>query len=312
MKHPAYRGSIAPLILLTLLTGNLFAQTAKDKPGKDKQPPQKPADAKPDPAKVAKQKQTGVSHWKRIVEETPQQFEGDHLLVLAPAASKNLPELGAYLEKVYGLAARALKLSTDERWTGKLTVFLVNEPSHFKSFMRSVIRKRAEEDDRGGFQLEGDFPAVVASPPMNALELKTEQEASSQIAQALIRQKAQVKLPDWLTLGFGRATVLRSGTPAVYASEKRKAVVLVLAKKRTSRDVWMGSDALLAGEAAILRGILVDFLAYSGATQKFPELVSGYRPRDNKMPNPTTETAFTRADFNADSLEKAWRAWLAR
>jgi hypothetical protein len=312
MKYPARSGLFISTILLTFLTGQLFAQAEKDKPGKDKQTSKKPADTKPDPAKVSKQKRSAASSWKRIVEEAPQQTESDHLLIFASASNKNLAETTAYLEKAYALAANALKLSGDERWPGKLTVFLVNEGPQYKSFMRSVIHKRPEEDDRGGFQVDGELPSVVAGPPVNALDLKTEQEAASQIAQAVLAQKAKVKLPEWLVLGFGRATVLRSGTPAVYAAEKRKAVILVATKKRTSRDVWMRSDALLAGEAAILRGSLVDFLAYSGVTQKFPEFVTGYLARDKKMPNPTTETAFTRADINPDTLEKAWRAWLAR
>jgi hypothetical protein len=312
MNLLAGRGCFALAFLLTFLASHIFAQTAKDKPGKDKPASPKPAEAKPDPAKVAKQKQAATAHWKRIVEESPKQFEAEHLLLFAPASSKDLAETAAFLERAYGLAAQALKLSTDERWPGKLTVFLLSDGAQYKSFMRSVLRKRPEEDDRGGFQIEGELPAVVAGPPVNALDLKPEQEAASQIAQALIRQKAKTKLPEWLGFGFGRATVLRSGTPAVYDAEKRKALLLVARKKRTSREVWMGSDALLAGEAAVLRGVLVDFLAYSGATQKFPDFVTGYRAREKKMPNPTTETAFSRADINADTLEKAWRAWLAR
>jgi hypothetical protein len=298
--------------LLTIHSGNLFAQAGKDKPAKDKPAPQKPAEIKPDPARVAQQKKEAELNWKRTVEEAPQQLETDHLLIFAPKATKNLNETGPALEKAYDLAFKALKPAADEVWPGKLTVYLVNERGHYKSFMRSVLRKQAEEDDRGGYQIEGDAPCAVAGPPVSGQELKVDQEAVNQIAQALIAQKAKAKLPEWLVLGFGRATLLHSVPRGVYAKEKQTARVLVAKKKRTSREVWTGSEALLAGEAAVLRGSLVDFLAYSGITQRFPDLVTGFRVRDKKILNPTTENAFSRADINADTLETAWRAWLAR
>src|SRR5262249_54949045 len=159
--------------------------------------------------KVVKQKAAAEGNWKRIVEEAPQQLESAHLLILAPKATKNLTDIAAYLEKAYGQAAKALKLAPGESWPGKFTVYLVEDRGQYKSCMRSVIRKQAEEDDRGGFQVEGDFPSAVAAPPANALDLKVEQEAANQIAQAALAQKAKTRLPEWLVLGFGRATVLR-------------------------------------------------------------------------------------------------------
>jgi hypothetical protein len=312
MKPTTRYGCLALALLLTLAAGPLFAQTEKDKLGKDKPAPQSPPEAKPDPAKVAKQKAASAANWKRIVEEEPKQTETDHLIILAPAATKNIAEVGAYLEKAYAQAAGALKPTPEEMWPGKLTIYLVAERSQYKSAMRSVIRKQAEEDDRGGFQIEGEAPAAVGGPPVNARDLKIEQEAANQIAQALLAQKAKTRPPEWLVAGFGRATLLRVSPAAVYAREKQVALILVLKQKRTARDVYSGSEAILAPEAAVLRGMLVYFLAYSGATQKFPEFVTGFRIRDKKMPNPTTETALTRADVTPERLEAGWRAWLAR
>jgi hypothetical protein len=312
MNPTTCRGGLALAILLTFLTGQLFAQTPKDKPAKDKQPPEKMAEPKPDPAKVAKQKKEAAAHWKRIVEESPQQFESDHLLIVAPGSTKNLPQMATYLEKAYDLAAKALKMEAGELWPGKLTVYLVNDRGQYKSFMRSVIKKQAEEDDRGGFQNEGEAPTAVGGPPVNALDLKVEQEAANQVAQALLAQKAKAKVPDWVILGFGRATVLRAGSPATYAREKQAVRILVIKKKRTSREIWTGSENIKIAEAAILRGSLVDFLAYGGVTQRFPDFVTGYRVRDKKNLNPTTENAFSRADINPETLEAGWRAWLAR
>ncbi len=312
MKPATRHGCLALAYLLTLPAGPLFAQTGKDKPGKDKPAPQKPPEPKIDPAKLAKQKTAATANWKRIVDDSPQEIETDHLILLAPAATKNVREVGAFLEKAYAQAATALKLKPEESWPGKLTVYVVGERAQYKSFMRSVIRKQAEEDDRGGFLNEGETPAVVGGPKVNPRDLTSEQEAASQIGQALISQKAKTRLPEWLTAGFGRATLLRVSPPSVYTGEKRTALALVLKKKRTARDVYTGSEAILAPEAAVLRGMLVDFLAYSGATSKFAEFVTGFRARDKKMPNPTTETALNRADITPERLEAGWKIWLAR
>jgi hypothetical protein len=305
------RGFLAMAILLTFLPLRMFAQDAKDKPAKDKPGQEKIVDAPVDPAKVAPQKAAALANWKRIVEDAPQLLETANLLIVAPSATKTLSQTGASLEKAYAVAYKALKLSRDELWPGKMTVYLVPERAQYQSFMRSVIRRRAEEDDRGGFLNEGDLPTVVAGPPVNERDFKVEQEAVSQISQALLTQKAKVKVPDWLVLGFGRATVFRVGSQTAHSREKQRALALLIKNKRTSRDVWMGSEALLIDEAAILRGSLVEFLAYGGVTHRFADFVTGYRMRDKKILNPTTQTAFTRADINAETLEQGWRVWLA-
>src|SRR5205823_1948428 len=78
-------------------------------------------------------------------------------------------------------------------------------------------------------------------------------------------KKAGGAAPAWLQQGFGRATVLQSLPKNEVAAEHGRAKVLVVNNKRTARDIYTG--ALGADESAVLRGSLIEYLAYSGKTK---------------------------------------------
>src|SRR5262249_15848509 len=160
----------------------------------------------------------------------------------------------------YGLAAKALQVkSKEEIWPGKLTVYLVPDRERFAAFIRRVEKRRVEEEDAGSRAVEGDVPHVAVTGPRGKTGPNLESPASIQMAAALLQRKAgvSVPLPEWLVLGFGRATVWRT-MPADKAvqSERRLARTSIAGKGRTPADVWGGT--LEAEEAVVLRASLAE------------------------------------------------------
>ncbi len=262
--------------------------------------------------KLAAQKKAADDNWAALdLGEPPAQAETKHLLIYAPKAfAPRLKDWGVLLEKFYATASRPLEADKAEQWwPGKMAVYLVAQREHFTTFVRRVEKRRLEADEMGSFEVEGDLPHVVASPPRDKLDPPVEVQAGQQLASAMLRRRAGPKVPvaDWLVSGFGRATWYRTAPAAAGVSADRAQAARLARGGRKAADVW--GSGLDAAEAVVLQGSVADFLAYGPGASKFLALLAAYQPEEN-MERKTTEQALDAAGIKPDALDGRWRAWV--
>ena len=56
---------------------------------------------------------------------------------------------------------------------------------------------------------------------------------------------------------------------------------------------------------------VVEFLLFGPDSTKFTKVLSGFKPNDER-PKPTLVQALEVADYMPDTLDAAWKAWLAK
>jgi hypothetical protein len=261
-------------------------------------------DAKDD-GPVAEQRKVAAANWKRAFEkDDAPHLETANLLLYGTVPGKTLKEVGPVLEKDLALAQKALGVEKRDMWAGKLTVYLVQEKAAYGTFIRRVEKRHPEEGEVGSAAVRRDQPHVVAGPPREPVDPHVEGQAAAQIAIAVLNKKAGETTPEWVRLGFGRATYLQTAPAGERAAERRR-VLALLAKGRKAPDAW---GALEDAEGVVLRGSVLEYLAYSGRTARFVPFVMGYRPGENR-PEPTTADALKAASITPDGLNKVWRNW---
>jgi hypothetical protein len=257
---------------------------------------------------VAEQRKKADANWKRAVEkDNPPHHETANLLLYGTVPGKDLKEVGATLEKQLAAAKKVLALEKNDLWPGKLTVYLFPERSQYAAFIRRVEKRYPEPDEVGSAAIRSDQPHVAAGPPKEAVDLPVDGQAAAQIGVALLKKKAGEGVPDWVRTGFGRATWLQGASLREKATERQRALVLVNQKKLRAQDAW---GALDEAEAPVLRGSVMEYLAYSGRTARFLPFIMGFRPQENQA-EPTTAGALKAANITPDSLHLVWRKWLA-
>jgi hypothetical protein len=267
-----------------------------------------------DDDKLAAQKKAAIDHWALLDAGEPIELETAHLLIYAPKSlKKRLDDVGKMLEKQHDTAVKALQIDTKDNkwWSGKLTVYLFDEREHFTAFIRRIEKRRLETDEVGSYLVDTDKPHAAASPPKNDADPNLEIQAAYQVAQAILQKKAgaKVPLPEYLLMGFGRATYNRANASAATVNERTRAAQLVK-MGRSANDVWGGSNLELK-DLYILRGSLVDFLAYGSQTlaAKFPAFVAGFAPEENQD-RKSTQQAMEAVSWKPDVIDKAWQTWV--
>jgi len=256
------------------------------------------------------QKKMARDNWALLELGDPASHETEHLLILAPKSTeRRLKDIAVNLERSHGVAAKALQLTQEESLPGKLTVYLLPERDQFTPFVRRVEKRRLEDNEAGSHIVDGDAPHAAASSPRSKGDPNLDHQAAVQVAAALLQHKAgaKVPVPEWLVLGFGRATAWRA-MPADKAvlNERRLARTLIASKKRTAADVWDGT--LEVEEAGVLRASLAEFLAYGPGAGKFPALLIGFKPEENQD-NRTIAQALESAAIDPKVIEARWGPW---
>jgi hypothetical protein len=262
-------------------------------------------------SRVAGQEARAKAVWKKVAGGAKaDQAETEHFLLYGKVPGRKLKEVGALLEKEYALARQVLKLEKEDPWTGKLAVYFFTDRRQFTSFVRNVEKRRPEPEDRGSFVLRGDHPHLAAGPPGESGGATAEAQAGEQLASALLTKVAERSLPDWLTSGFARATWSRCIPPRERAAERRRALKTLLAKKASAQDVYDGN--VTGEEAQVLRGSLVDYLAYGPGRNRFLPFINGFKPEENIQQPRTTADALKAARIDPAFLNKRWKYWVRR
>jgi hypothetical protein len=282
---PAWRLLMSATIVLVVLPA-LFAQIGDE---------------------LTEQRKVALANWKRVYPEgNPPHLETASLLIYGKVPGKALKEVGPALEKQMALAKKALNLDQNDMWPGKLAVFLVTERADYGSFIRRVEKRRPAEGETGSASVRKDQPHVIAGPPQGPLDPPVDAQAGGQIAVALLVKKAGTGVPDWVRTGFARATWLQGLSGAERTAEHRRALALVTQRKRQAQSAW---GLLEEDEAPIIRGSVIEYLAYSGRTPRFVPFLMGFRPSDTKQ-EPTTADALKAAEITPANLNTVWQKWL--
>jgi hypothetical protein len=260
---------------------------------------------------LADQKETALANWKRVFpKENPPHLETDHFLLYGAVEGRTLKDLGATLEKARALAAKVLDLGKEEPWQGKLAVYFAADRRTFAALVRNVEKRRPDMDEHGSARVKSDRPSVIASPGKEAHELSAEAEAAAHIAGALMRAKGGESVPGWVVEGFARATAVRAGTPELLNAEHRRAFTVAVQGKRAAKEAW--GSGLNAEAAAVVRGSLMEYLAYSGrlTAKTFHAFLAGFRPPEDGQPARDTDTALAAANISAANLTRFWHNWV--
>jgi hypothetical protein len=275
---------------------------SKDKEAKPKVDPEK---LKPDPATVKAQIQSLSEYHKEVfeVEKVPL-IEKPHFLVVGAIPSASSGGIGDELEVAYAKACKSLKIDKDPGpWPGKLSILLVPDARKYAQMIRVSQRRRADEEETSSHSIDSTVPQVVVCPSKGPGELNVGATCCVQMGALLIDYKAKGRTPGWLSEGFGRATALQVIGSTALAVERRKAAIYITTNKRTANDVFTSN--LKAEELLTLRGSLVEYLAYSGRTEKFLPLIDGFA--DDGKGNPGNLTsALKNANTTTDELTKNW------
>jgi hypothetical protein len=257
-------------------------------------------------AAVGRQKATAEGHWSALRVPPPGRAESANFLVYGTAPEARLQALAAALEKQYAAAVKALQFEKDEKpWAGKMAVHVFADRTQQRSFIRQVEKRSPNDAEQGSHVVAGDAPHVAAAPGKGRDAPTADAEAGYQMAAALLAARAKVvPLPEWLVVGFGRATAAQAANapPGV-----RKRVPRELARRFKAADAW--NDALPA-ELRFAVGVgVADYLFYGNGVEKPAEFLQAFRPSD-EQPTKTTADALAAVMLTPEQLETGYLRWL--
>ncbi len=262
-----------------------------------------------------KQTASAVANLKKVGVAAPTVTETASLIVCGNLPDAKAKPFAAGLEKVHAKAREALKYeATDKPWPGKLTVYVLTERKLYSLFLLQVAAARTKAPYH--LSLKGDEPYVVKGVDVG--EKPTESELASDagrlVAAALLARKGgATEFPDWVTMGFGRATVARADGPSskrlTDLRAKAKASVLGVRGKADPAavgDVWAAERRK---DADVLETSLMDFLAYGPGAARFPSFVGGFLPAENQ-PTPSVEQVLEGMKWKPEELDKEWKKYV--
>lgn len=258
-----------------------------------------------------------VANMKKIKIDSPTVEESDNFVVVGTIAKEKAVALAKVLEKTLPVARKGAKYDDkDTAWKGKLTVYFLPDSGEFKSFMRGVLQKSAQEGAYTDVRVE---PPLVVDPvdvPGKATDADQYAATAARVAAALIQAKGGARedgspnVPAWLRDGFGRVAQMRAeglNSPR-YTKYKGAVRAAVLNPKGAAMsDAW--SDAKSATNEAVAASV-AEFLAFGPKAAEFDKFLGGLRPSEGNG-NPTIQNGFEALGWKEPAqAEAAWKRWV--
>ena len=277
--------------------------------------------AKPDRAPDVKlQKDAAAEKLAKAKQTNTISVETDDLIVYTAWPEAKAKSLATSVQKVYESTFKTLKFEpADSPWPGKLTVFFLPDRKEFTSFVRLVEQRKPDASDTTSVQVRSKEPYILVGLETDSkfTEADMAGEVGAAVAEALLNTKAGVTagaavLPTWITSGFGKLMVLKTDGNAAKLTAYRAKVRALAAKGKGAS--FKASDAWAEGrtkEAETVTVSVVEFLLFGPDPAKFGKVLSGFKPSDEN-PTPTLEQALDIADYKPDTLDAAWKNWLAK
>lgn len=277
-----------PAVWLTVLTtGPLWADD--------------PADA------VSKQKQAIVANWKALQLSDAKPVESANFLVIGSVPEARLKALSSTLEKQFAAATQALKFEGERPVAGKIAVYVIDDGTKYRSFVRTVLKASPDDDEQGRQSVKGDLPYVAAGPGRTKDAPSSETYAATQVAIALLAARTKnAPLPEWATVGFAKATAFQAG--GVLGPARKRGAREVARRARVS-DLW--GEALPSEQKIALGTGVIDFLVYGKGVAKPLDVIAAMRPEEDK-PVKTVADVFGVANLTPEQFEAAFARWLMR
>lgn len=244
--------------------------------------------------------------------EEPVVAETKNLILLVPKSiGKRAQEWGKLAEKHRELATKTLELDDEEAQETKPGIFLWANADQFKSYIRRV-EKRSPEKDEVAVINPDDWVLRAAATVAPAKEgTLGEHRAGELVAAMMIGRKAKRtnKVPEWLTLGFGRATTWKLATPSLRPLVDERRRVGAYSKK------WNGWQ-VICGEASgpdipALQASAVYYLAFGPTASKFTKFVEGFQLDDNNNTR-SLEQVIDYSGIEREAFSTGWQKWAAR
>jgi hypothetical protein len=259
-----------------------------------------------EPAAVAQQKRAAEANWTALQISRSATAETPNLLLFGALPEARLKSLANTLEKQYAVAVKALQFEMDEKpWTGKLTVYVFGDRTRYRSFVRQIQKRSPDESEQGSFDVKGDTPHVAVAPGKGRDGPMAETEAGLQLAAALLAGRAkEVPLPEWLVVGFGRATAAQAANLPPAA---RKRTARELARRLRPTDAW--NEALPAEQRFALGAGVADYLFYGKGVNRPADFLLAFRPTD-EQPMKTTADALAAVKLTPEQFEAGYARWL--
>lgn len=262
---------------------------------------------------TAKQKETVIANLKKADLPKANLVETDNFFVVGVLPEEKVKALGVLLEKVVPIARKGLHYEAkEEAWKGKPAVYHFPEGRDFKGFVRSVIMIKPESVY---YDVRSDTPLVIDPVEVSGKTTETEQFAATaaNVAAAYLKARGNTaNIPEWLRIGFGRATALRADglNSTRYQNYKKQAKAVAYGGKGNPpaeiADLWAENKN---ANADVLAASVVEYMAYGPGAENFIKLVYGFRPDENGNPVSVAQ-AFEAAGWKEIPMfEKAWQKW---
>jgi hypothetical protein len=238
--------------------------------------------------------------------------ETEHLVVATELPAAKAKALVDHLEKVFGQAAKSLKLEAADT-KSQLTVFTFADLDNFRQFQRSVLKQRPDDDQFAAVDVKRDDPFVAVSARRGEKAPNFEALASGEICRALLAKKAgAARLPDWMKDGFAKAVAWRL-IPSM-ASTERLAVARQAPTLRKGAKGMPVVDRAWSGTArdkGLVAASLMDYFTSGPGAEKFGSILSSMIPTD-AVTMPTFQDALKAADWMVEDLDRSWREWVSK
>jgi hypothetical protein len=258
-------------------------------------------------ALLAKQKQALKANTAAAQIPGSAAVESANLLLCGTLPESKLRTLSTTLEKQYSAAVAALQFEkNDKPWLGKLGVYVFADRAQFRSFVRTIEKRSPDDAEQGSQALKDETPYVAAGPGRTPTSPTAEAQAGLELATAILAGRAKATpLPEWVIVGFGRATAAHAAGQAAGA-RKKGARDLIRARLRP-RDAWNGE--IPYDQRMTLAAGIMDFIVYGNGAGKPIDFLGGFRP-DEEKPTKSPEDALAAAKLSIDQFEAAFIKWL--
>ena len=271
-------------------------------------------DGKKTETKVPDERMTElVGAFKTVLSaEEPVVAETKNLIVLAPKSQgKRVQEWAKLAEKHRELAMKTLELDEEEAQETRIGIFIWANVDQLKTYIRRV-EKRSPEKDELAVVNPDDWvlraAATVGSPKEGTLG---EHRAGEMVAAMMIGRKAKRtnKVPEWLTLGFGRATTWKLATPSLRPLVDEKRRVAAYSKKWNGWQVICGEAS--GPDSPALQASAVYYLAFGPSASRFTKFVEGFQLDDNNNTR-SLEQVIEYSGIEREVFSTGWQKWAVR
>jgi len=223
-------------------------------------------------------------------------------------------------QKAFDAAQKVLKFDEKERlWPGKLIVYHLPERRDFTVMKRMLLPESGDKFSKTFLRVRGTEPFIILGTDAGAKQTDAEiiADLGETVAEAMLSHKAGVNpgtfdLPNWIRTGFGKAMLLRAeGNTAKFAAHRNKLKLLfVKAKLPTFKasDAWTGMGTK---DSETLTISLVEFFLFGMEPGKFDQFIAAQKP-DEQGNLPGIEKALEALELKPDTLDAAWKMWVAK